>query len=201
MQPTAQLQHLLHKLLPYMNEKLVCPAHCMHMPYCLGHIWGMFVNICATYEVISINYVTRTTVHVLSKLHFMLLAYITNKYDCHIPNIGHTVFLLYWHIDLTLMHACAKTQPSATCTLHVIGIYMPETNMPTKLYIYAIFFMHIYGGYICIYVTPVKSWVSTIWPGMLHTEADDNIDDTFRLHSLQVAARRNKSAMTNGEKW
>ena len=39
----------------------------------------------------------------------------------------------------TGLHICAITQPTAIHTSHVIAKYVPETNMPTKLDIFAIY--------------------------------------------------------------
>ena len=76
-----------------------------------GYIWTMNVHICDTYEVTGTNHVTTSTVHILHKLHFMLFPYITQHIamHCHTTNIGHTVFILYWHIDPTVAHMCKKT--------------------------------------------------------------------------------------------
>ena len=51
--------------------------------------------ICVTHEVVGINLVTTSTLHILHRLHFMLLAYITKQMGLHIANVGHTVLILY----------------------------------------------------------------------------------------------------------
>ena len=55
----------------------------------------MYVHTCVTYEVTGINHVTRSNVYIFCKLHFILMAYITKKYDCHIAHIVNNVFILY----------------------------------------------------------------------------------------------------------
>ena len=65
------------------------------------------------------------------------------KYGYHIVHIGHTVHMLYGHIDLIF------AQPTTIYTLHHIGIYALEINMDTKLYIYMqVFTMHIWEMYV-----------------------------------------------------
>ena len=53
--------------------------------------------------------------------------------------LANTALILY----VILLLICARTKPPATFTSHVIAIYVTETNMPTKLHIYAIHLMGI----------------------------------------------------------
>ena len=67
------------------------------------------------------------------------MAYITEKYDYHIANIGHNTLILCGNIDLILIHIYAKTDPTATCTSQVITLYVPEANVPTPPPLYVIY--------------------------------------------------------------
>ena len=51
----------------------------MQLPYVLLEYVRTYVHICATYEVNGTKNVTRSTVYVLCKLHFMLLVPIIDK--------------------------------------------------------------------------------------------------------------------------
>ena len=108
-------------------------------------------DICAPYEVTSINHVTSSHVHKVCKLLFMLLPYITQqiwlphcKYMLHSP--------IHGYIDLTLVHICTKTQPTTTCTSCFIARHVPQTNIPPKSHICATHLMHIFNRYMCICV-------------------------------------------------
>ena len=46
---------------------------------------------------------------------------------------------MHWHMLMTLVCICPKTQLAAASTLHVVGIYVPETNMSGKVHIYTIY--------------------------------------------------------------
>ena len=70
--------------------------------------------------------------------------------------------MLYGYIDPTFLHRCATTQPTATHTFHVIAKYVLETNMPTKLGIYAKCSIGLYGRCIHIYVPHMMSLLSTM---------------------------------------
>ena len=45
----------------------------------------------------------------------------------------------YVHVDPSLLQICAKTQPPATPASHIIVMYMAETNLSLKFYIYIIY--------------------------------------------------------------
>ena len=47
-----------------------------------------------------------------------------NKYECHITKMSHTAIMLHVHRDPTLLHICAKTQPTASTipTSYVIAL-------------------------------------------------------------------------------
>ena len=72
-------------LLPYMyqEQKWQTNSTCYTFD---EHIWGMNVHTYTTHEITDINHVNMSTVHMLCKLHFMLLAYITEKYGYHIAS-------------------------------------------------------------------------------------------------------------------
>ena len=59
------------------------------------------------------------------------------KYGCHLASMCHTAIMLYGHIDSTSLHACAKTQPTAISTLHIIVMHVPETNITLKYHVEA----------------------------------------------------------------
>ena len=128
------------------------------------HTWEMYVHMCVIYEVNSIKHVTRRTVHILHKLHSMLLAHITGQYGYCIINRGHSAFNMYWHKDLTLMHIGGK-KSTATSTSHDIAIHVLETNKAQK-YTHV---MGICGVHICIYMPQMKSLVSILWSRTWYT--------------------------------
>ena len=78
---------------------------------------------------------------------------IMSKYGFHIQNISHMVNMLNGHIDPMFLHIYTITQLTATSTSSVIAKYVPETNMSTKLGIYAKYFKCIYGGCMCIHMS------------------------------------------------
>ena len=102
------------------------------------------------------------------------------------PGVLYTLCKLltcYWHIDPILVQICAKTQPNAISTSHDIGIYMPETNMATKLDIHAIYANYlrgIYRGCMWIYVPHMQSLASTAGPKALYT-GNINEDDKMLI--------------------
>ena len=60
--------------------------------------------------------------------------------------------MLNGHIHPTFLHTNAKVQPTETPTLHVIALFVPETNDPTKLecvrHIWKAFDRHVCGTYV-----------------------------------------------------
>ena len=118
----------------------------------------MYVNLCDTYKVTGINHVSRRSVRILFKRHFMLLAYI-NVYGFHIGSILHTVLILYEHIDRTCLHICATMQPTATSISQIIAIHVPEANKPANLYhIFDIHVLRCMGIYVPSLADPGRSW-------------------------------------------
>ena len=110
--------------------------------HCIHHIFqrdvplhrGMYIHICARYEVTSMNHVTRGSVHLLHKLQFVLLAYITEQaclpnytYRSHCP---HTVWV--YRSDFG---AHVPKYYQLQHLLHTILAYVPETNTFAKLHI------------------------------------------------------------------
>ena len=116
-----------------------------------GHIWGIYVHIYATYEVTSINHVTRSSLHILENLHFILLPYITEQIwlprrKCS-SHYSHSVWTQKLDINKYMYQNRIHSNIYWTCHLH---IYIPETNMPANLHV--IYLMGIYGNvipYIC----------------------------------------------------
>ena len=143
--------------------------HFIYIPYLSGTYMGdVCSNICLT-QVTSTNYVTRNTVHISTKYipHYWHIS--PNKYGCYIAVKHHTALIVYGHIDQILMHTCVKTQLNGTATSHAIAIYMCVTiKYVHNLHMYAISFMAIFGGYMCINVAHMKSPASTKSPGELY---------------------------------
>ena len=92
-----------------------------------------------------------------------------SKILLHIVKIGHTVLILHWQVDPTMLYIFAKTQPTTISTSHVVALHVPETNNPSKLHVNAIYLMSIYGGCMFIYVPHMKSLASIVRPGVQHT--------------------------------
>ena len=62
---THKMQYLLHIILAYICQKQVWPPNCMyaiHAKYLMCILWGMYVHICATYEVACVNQTTRNAI-------------------------------------------------------------------------------------------------------------------------------------------
>ena len=64
-----------------------------------------------------LNHMNRSTAYMLHKIHFTWL----NKCGSHIANVDYIALILYWHRDLTLVHACAKHN----YLWHVLHILLP----------------------------------------------------------------------------
>ena len=71
--------NILHILLPYMCQNQICMPNCIYMSYMAYTYVGMYVQICATYEVIGFSHVTRNAALIFSKVHLIFLACITDK--------------------------------------------------------------------------------------------------------------------------
>ena len=79
-------------------------------------------------------------------------------------SIMDTAIMLNGHIDSTLLPMyvdICKPKTQLQCPLHMLLPNVPETNMPTKLVIYANYLMCIYGD-VYIYIPNVKSLASTM---------------------------------------
>ena len=69
-----------HKVLLSVDILVNKYAHIIsHKCHALHIFHEDYVHIHTKYEVTSINYVTQSTVHIPHKLHFMLLAYVTEQ--------------------------------------------------------------------------------------------------------------------------
>ena len=65
----------------------------------------------------------------------------------------HTSIILYEHIDITFLHKCTKTQITTVSSLHVIAMFVPETN-PLCNFIY-----HVIAIYVLTTNIPIKHHV------------------------------------------
>ena len=67
-------------------------------------------------------------------------------------------------------------QYAAICNMYVnvIVIYVLETNIPTKLYIYSIHLKGIYRQHICIHIPDMTPLASTMWSVRALIYANDN---------------------------
>ena len=100
-------------------------------------------------------------------LHILL-----NKYHYHIANVRHTVNMLNEHMEPTLLYICVKTQPTSIFTSRGIAKCVLETDLSTKLGIYAIhakYLMGLYGKCIHTFVPHMKLLQLTIIQGALYT--------------------------------
>ena len=120
------------------------------------------LHTCATYEVPSMNYVTRKTAIIFCKLHFMLLAYITNQiWLPHCKYWSHCYHTVCTYIPVTDVHECHST--TNNIYFNHICIKVPESNMVIKLQINTRHTKHlicIYGVCLFINVPLVKSLTS-----------------------------------------
>ena len=71
-----------------------------------------------------------------------------NIYNCHIANIHHTAIMLNGHMKPTLLHMCAKTQPTTISSSHVIAMYVTATNMPLQCIIWNLFHVQKWDDYV-----------------------------------------------------
>ena len=85
-------------------------SHICHILHIVQrHIWEMCVHICTIYEVTTISCMTKRTLRIIHKLHYVISIY-HNKHGYQIANIHHNSLILYWHIHLTSVHVCANTK-------------------------------------------------------------------------------------------
>ena len=128
-----------------------------HMPY-MPYIWWVYMETCIPPELTSINHVTRNTVNILQKLHFMFCHSLLDKHGYHTKYIGHTAIILYAHIDPPMVYICAKHQTTVTCSSHHIGIDVPQTNSDIKLHSHVI-----YVKYLMAYIGDAYTYMCHIW--------------------------------------
>ena len=97
----SQMQHLLHKLFPYMLHKLMT-YHTSHEPYVPFTCTGMW------HYIASFNHMNRNTTHILqTTFHIIGINHWTKK-TCQTVNTYLTVCNLYRYTDPILKHVCAK---------------------------------------------------------------------------------------------
>ena len=95
-------------------------------------------------------------------------------YVCHISNIALSANTVNGHVEKIFLHIYVKAQPTATSTSFVITKYVSETCISNKLGAYAIYIKYLTcmnGGclHIYIYISHMKSLVSTMHQGALHS--------------------------------
>ena len=129
MQQYNQMQHLLHKVLSYIYQ-LKYANYIGHI-CCVCHMFDRC--ICTTWEATCISHVIKNTVYIFFKLHFIILAHITEEmwlpyctYMLHCPHI----WIYGYRVQIPLSIS-EKTQPTTASTSYHI--------VPTTLNIYVIF--------------------------------------------------------------
>ena len=151
------------------------------------------MNTCVSYEVPNINHATRSTVHIFHILHSMFYVHITEKYGCHITNVSHTVLLiLYWYIDPTLVHICAKIQPTTTYEVPNIN-HVTRSTVHIFHILYSMFCVHIIEKYGC-HITNVSHTVLLIlyWyidPTLVHICAKIQPTTTYGVPNINHITR------------
>ena len=84
------MQQVLHTLLPNMYQKQICPSSATYANYFYPQIRDNYIIIYTSYELTTINSVTRRTpIH-----NFTSLAYALNKSSCHILHVCPTAIIL-----------------------------------------------------------------------------------------------------------
>ena len=91
------------------------------------------------------------------------------------------------------MHTTAKTLQTATFTTHVIAKYVPETDMPTKLGIYAKYLNGIYGR--CICTTYKVTAINHATRNTLHV-----YDISLNKYGFHIANVTQTAKISNGQK-
>ena len=87
-----------HNKLHLLNicQKQICLPNCIYASCTLHFCWVYMGDFHACMCHIWSYWYNYRTVHILQKLYFMLLPYIT-EYGCHVADIAHSVLNLSWH--------------------------------------------------------------------------------------------------------
>ena len=132
-------------------------SHMCHIWHILhGHMWGC-MDICAKY-ITFIIHVTRSTIHIICKLQFIFLAYITQHVwlsDCKYRS--HYLRSILSYRSSSEVYMCQNVT-SYNILLYVTAIHVLETNIPAKLHKHATYLTGTYG-YICTY----KCHIWSLW--------------------------------------
>ena len=143
------------------------------------HKWYIFQGhirecVCAIYEVTSINHVTRRSIYIPHKLHFMLLA-------CHWINIAATLQIkVTWPsfcVGIQMWHWCTYVPNTTNCNIYYTDYcHIWFTNRWPVNCTYT-FEGYIRGIYVYVY-QHMKSLASTVSSAALHTYHNDASDCT-----------------------
>ena len=138
--------------------------HIFHRCIC----W-MYMHICVIFWVTSINHMRMRTVHILHKLHFCYLHIPPNEYGCHTKNIGHTILILSWHINMKLVHTWQKKASYMQYQLHIFLPYMCQKQICLLNSTYMPYFDgQISGIYIPIYATHEITGINYLTRSSVH---------------------------------
>ena len=121
----------LHRILRFFHFIVICPSD-----------GGQLIYITVLY--FKLGFYSNVNAHIF---HILL-----NKYAGHISNMSHTTIMLNRHIDLTLLYACAKRQPTAASTSHATAIFVLET-IPFKCHIYQVVHSQIWENYVSLHAS------------------------------------------------
>ena len=95
-----------------------------HIPHIFQeYILGMYVHICATYEVNGMNHMTTNTGDIIQKYFSYYWQISLHTYGSYIVNIGYTVLILYCFIFPTMVYKLLKQNQ----TQHLLHILLPYT--------------------------------------------------------------------------
>ena len=169
-----QVQYLLHMLSLYMGQQQICISICNIYNLVQVHIWHNYFSTNTSYELNTINNVTRSTA--IHTFHIIGICPWTNM-----PAPLHINVPLHYYCHLQISHI--STQKTSTSLYHVIVMYVPTTNMHLKCHIWHIpkfLNVHQSEGSRLIYMEHMNSLASTWW-GVLYTKengAQPNNDDS-----------------------
>ena len=143
--------------------------------------WAYVVDICKYMCHVwstDINPVTLSTVHVLCKLHSILLAHFTQQTG--LPHFNYKTCCLLWLIGCNNDEYIAKTHSITHLLEHIITIYLQETNVAAT-YIYIPYFIGICEDlFACM--CHMQYEVTDISHGIRST-----VDIFFKLHFILLA--------------
>ena len=135
------------------NEKSAITKENLHTKYTYSHI--------STSSLMKAAYNEAKSPHIFFRYrrswvyfanYFVIYIYCWTNMAHVFGSIGHTFFILYWHIYPIVQQICAKTKLTSTSASDM-SIHVSERNMCAKLYVYATFHGHISGTYVHICAT------------------------------------------------